>query len=73
MKTHDATVFGIIEKGAEAATLDAYISGTYASEPFSKLQLTFDIQSQFLLSSGAENAKGAFTLGKASDDVPESL
>lgn len=69
MKTHDATVFGIIEKGAEAATLDAYISGTYASEPFSKLQLTFDIQSQFLLSSGAENAKGAFTLGKASDDV----
>lgn len=69
MKTHDTTVFGIIEEGAEIATLDAYISGTDLSETFSKLRLTFDIQSQFILSSGASNAGGAFSMGKASDDV----
>lgn len=69
MKTHDATVFGIIEEGAEVATLDAYISGTDSAEPFSKLRLTFDIQSQFILSSGASNNSGAFSMGKASDDV----
>lgn len=69
MKTHDATIFGIIEEGAEVATLDAYISGTDSGEPFSKLRLTFDIQSQFILSSGASNNSGAFSMGKASSDV----
>lgn len=69
MKTHDATVFGVIEEGAEVATLDAYISGTDAGENFSKLRLTFDIRSQFILNSGAKNAGGAFSMGKASDDV----
>lgn len=69
MKTHDATVFGIIEEGAEVATLDAYISGTDAGENFSKLKLTFDIRSQFILASGASNNSGAFTMGKASTDV----
>lgn len=69
MKTHDATLFGVIEEGAEVATLDAYISGTDSSETFSKLRLTFDIRSQFILSSGASNAGGAFSMGKAPSDV----
>ncbi len=69
MKTHDATIFGIIEEGAEVATLDAYISGTDAGENFSKLRLTFDIRSQFILNSGASNAGGMFSMGKAPEDV----
>ncbi len=69
MKTSEHTIFGVIENGAEIATLDAYISGTDNSEPFCKMGLSFEIQAQQILSSGASNASGAFNLYKATDDV----
>ena len=37
MKNEDSTIFAVIEDGAEAATLDAYVSSTDNSEPFSKI------------------------------------
>ncbi|HBA47778.1 MAG TPA: hypothetical protein DCZ91_08255 [Lachnospiraceae bacterium] len=69
MKTENSTIFGIIEEGAEVAFLDAYVSGTDNSEPFSKIKLSFDIQTQQSIASGAKNAGGDFTMVKASDDV----
>ncbi len=69
MKTADSTIFGVIEEGAEVAFLDAYVSGTDNSEPFCKVKLAFDIQTQQAVSSGMRNAGGDFTLYKASDDV----
>lgn len=69
MKTSKSTVFGVIEEGAEAATLDAYVSGTHNSEPFSKMILNFDIQSQQSISSGAKGTNGDFIVYRASNDV----
>lgn len=69
MKNEDSTIFGVIEEGAEVSKLDAYVSGTDNSEPFSKMKLTFDIQTQQSISSGAKNANGDFVMYRASDDV----
>ncbi|MCD8105104.1 MAG: DUF5696 domain-containing protein [Lachnospiraceae bacterium] len=66
MKNSESTVFGIIENGAEIATLDAYVSGTDNSEPFSKMKLTFGIQSQQVVTSDSADA---YYIYKASDDV----
>lgn len=66
MKNSTGAVFGIIEEGAEAAALDAYVSGTDNSEPFCKMKLTFDIQPQQVLSAAS---KSAFSIYKASDDI----
>lgn len=69
MKNAASTIFAVIEEGAEVATLDAFVSGQDNLEPFSKLRLTFDIQSQQRIASGAKNTSGEFVLYKASDDV----
>lgn len=69
MKNASSTIFAVIEEGAEAATMDAFVSGQDNSEPFSKLRLTFDIQSQQRISSGAKNTSGEFVLYRASNDV----
>lgn len=69
MKSSASTIFAVIEKGSEVATLDAYVSGTDNSQPYSKIKLTFDIQTQHAMSSGAKNASGDFMLYRASDDV----
>ncbi len=69
MKTSEHTIFGIIEEGAEVATLDAYVSGTDNSEPFCKLKLSFDIQTQQIMSTGARSSAGDFSLYKATSDV----
>ncbi len=69
MKTSEHTIFGVIEEGAEVATLDAYVSGTDNSEPFSKMKLSFEIQTQQIMSSGAKSSSGDFNLYKASTDV----
>ncbi len=69
MKNSNSTIFGVIEEGAEVATLDAYVSGTDNSEPFSKMKLSFDIQTQQTISSGVKNASGEYTLIKVSDDI----
>lgn len=68
MKTSDSTVFCIIENGAEVASLDAYVSYTDMSEPFSKMKLTFDIQSQMQIEAGS-GLGGTYMLYRASDDV----
>lgn len=73
MKTSESTIFGIIEDGAEVAFMDAYVTGQDNSEPFCKLKLSFDIQTQQAVSTGASNAAGEFTLYKASDDVYDDL
>ena len=44
MKTSDYAVFGIIEEGAEVATLNAYINGSYNNQPYSRLSLSFAIR-----------------------------
>ncbi|MCD8021460.1 MAG: DUF5696 domain-containing protein [Lachnospiraceae bacterium] len=66
MKNSESTVFGIIESGAEICTLNAYVSGTDNSEPFSKIKLTFDIQSQQVVTS---DSSSAYYIYKASDDI----
>lgn len=66
MKSSTSTIFGVIEEGAEIATLDAYVSGTDNSEPFCKMKLTFDIQTQQAVSAAS---KSAFSIYKASDDI----
>lgn len=69
MKGEDSTVFAVIEKGAEVATLDAYISGTDNSETFSKMKVTFDIMAQQKIDSGAKNMTGTYYFYRASSDV----
>lgn len=69
MKNSTSTLFAVIENGAESATLDAYVRGTDNSEPFSKIKLTFDIQTQQSIASGAKNANGAYTMIRATDDI----
>lgn len=69
MKNEHSTIFAVIEDGAEAATLDAYVSGTDNSEPFSKIKLTFDIQAQQAMASGAKSSSGDFTMYRVSNDV----
>lgn len=73
MKTSDSTIFGIIEDGAEVAFMDAYVSGQDNAEPFCKLKLSFDIQTQQAVSTGASNSAGEFTLYKATNDVYDDL
>lgn len=69
MKSSSSTIFGVIEEGAEVALMDAYVSGTDNSQPYSKIKLTFDIQTQHAMASGAKNANGNYTLYRVSDDV----
>lgn len=69
MKNAASTIFAVIEEGAEAASLDAFVSGQDNSEPFSKMRLVFDIQSQQSIASGAKNTSGAFVVYKASEDI----
>lgn len=66
MKTSDSTVLAIIENGAEAATLDAYIANTDNSEPFCKMKLTFGIQPQQKV---ASDSNSSYSVSKASTDV----
>lgn len=73
MKSSDSTIFGIIENGAEVAVLDAYVKGTDNGEPYAKMRLSFDIQTQHVISSGAKNASGEFTMYKVSDDVYDDV
>lgn len=73
MKNSNSTVFGVIEEGAEVAFLDAYVSYTDNGEPYSKIKLTFDIQPQQAVSSGAKNANGAFTIYRASNDIYDDV
>lgn len=44
MKTSDYAVLGIIEEGAEVATLNAYINGSYNNLPYSRVSLSFAIR-----------------------------
>lgn len=69
MKNSASTIFAVIEDGAEVASMDAYVSGTDNSEPFAKMRVSFDIQTQHVISSGAKNANGEFTMYKVSNDV----
>ncbi len=70
MKTSNSTIFGVIENGAEVATMDAYVSGQDNSEPFCKVKLSFDIQTQQKPSTGASSGSASnFDLYKATSDV----
>ncbi len=70
MKTSNSTIFGVIEDGAEVATLDAYVSGQDGTENFCKMKLTFDIQTQQHLETGASSgSSGGFELYRASNDI----
>lgn len=66
MKTSSSTIFGVIEEGAEIATMDAYVAYTDNSEPFSKMKLTFAVQSQQVIISDSTQA---YYIYRASDDI----
>lgn len=69
MKSSDSTIFAVIEEGAEVASLNAYVSGTDGSEPFSKMSLAFDIQTQQTVATGSRNNNGEYTMYRASSDA----
>ena len=66
MKTNNSTVFAVIENGAEIATLSTYINGSIKSEAYSKMNISFDIRPQMIMSTDSAEA---FNVFKVSDDV----
>ncbi len=70
MKTADSTILGVIENGAEVATLDGYIRNKDNSEPFAKMRLTFDICEQQIMTTASGNS---FQVYKATDDIYDGL
>ena len=46
IKADDYALFGIIEKGAEVATLSANTSGYFGNDPYGKVNLSFEIREQ---------------------------
>ncbi len=71
MKTSNSTIFGVIEDGAEVASLDAYVTGQDTTENFCKIRVAFDIQAQQHLDTGASTGStgGGFELFRVSDDI----
>lgn len=67
IKTKNYAVLGIIEDGAEIATLKAYINGSYNSIPYSRVSLSFAIREDQTLANFVD-ATANYTLKKASDD-----
>lgn len=65
MKTKDYAVLGIIEKGAEIATLNAYINGVFNAIPYSRVSLNFMIQEDQTIK--ASNSL-TYTFKKVSED-----
>ncbi len=70
MKTENSTILGVIENGAEVATLDGYIRNKDNSEPFAKMKLTFDIREQQVMTTASGNS---FQVYKATDDIYDGL
>lgn len=66
MKTEETTILGVIENGAEVATLSTYINGSLKSEPYCKMQLTFDIRTQQIMTTDSSDS---FSVYKVSEDV----
>lgn len=67
IKTSDCAILGIIEKGAEAATLSAYVKGAYNNIPYSRVSLSFGIREDQSLDSFV-SALTNFTLKKVNTD-----
>lgn len=67
IKSEDHAVLGIIEEGAEIATLSAYINGSYGNIPYSRVGLTFAIREDQTLMS-YQGAMVRYTLKKAGTD-----
>jgi hypothetical protein len=67
MKDGNFAVLGIIEKGAEVATLNTYINGYYSGIPYSRASLTFQIREEQTVASFSDSST-PFTLRKVSDD-----
>lgn len=67
IKTGDAAVLGIIEQGAEVATLETYINGYYSGIPLTRTSLSFAIRDEQTVASYSDSAT-PFTLKKTSDD-----
>lgn len=66
MKDSVSTIMGVIESGAEIASLDAYIANTDNSEPFCKIKLSFGIRPQQRF---ASDSSSAYSVTKASSDA----
>lgn len=65
LKTSKYAVLGIIENGAQAATLNTYISGYYSNEEFSRLSLSFDVREEQTIT--ASNS-ASYSMKKVTDD-----
>jgi len=70
MKTSDSTILGVIENGAEVATLDAVICGFENSEPFAKMRVFFDIRENQAMKTESDSG---YTVNKATDDIYDGL
>lgn len=67
IKSDDTAVLGIIEKGAEVATLETYISGYFSGVPLSRASLNFAIRDDQTVASYSDSST-PYTLKKTSDD-----
>lgn len=67
LKVGNHAVLGIIEDGAEIATLSAYISGSFNNVPYSRVSLDFAIREDQVLGEFVD-AVTNFTFKKASTD-----
>ncbi len=67
LKTGDSAVFAIVEQGAEAAKLSAYINKSYQNEPVSRLALTFYIRER-QRTIGGKTATTDYYIDKTTDD-----
>ncbi len=72
MKDGDHAVLGIIESGAEMATLSAYVKNSFNSVPYSRLSLSFAIREDQTLASYV-NALTNFTLRRMNSDYFNGL
>lgn len=73
IKTNDYAVLGIIESGAEIATLDTYISGFYSGIPYSRASLTFNIREEQLMGSYADALTNFKSYRVSSDFYTEDI
>lgn len=67
IKSDDHAILGIIEEGAEIATLNTYINGYYSGIAYSRASLTFNIREEQMLAAFT-SATSPYKLYKVSDD-----
>lgn len=68
LKESNRAILGIIEEGAEAATLSAYINKSFQNEPVSRMGLSFNIRERQRTKSSSRAASSDYFIDKTTDD-----